>query len=142
MEGQFLSLRQAYISDMSILLGLEPFKKLAVVGGGGLKAFQSSALVQTLDLGLEAWTKLNNSSPAKLVCWCKFCKWLVLNVVLIFDLAKIKQFCGQYVSFRMEISMNYVPQASHFSKIQISYMEYRIIGHPQATHTRNNTHMD
>ena len=38
MEGQLLSLRQAYISDMSILLGLEPFQKLAVVvvvGGGG-----------------------------------------------------------------------------------------------------------
>ena len=62
MEGQFLSLRQAYISDMSILLGLEPFQKLAVVGGGGgLKAFQSSALVQTLDLGLDAWTKLNKN---------------------------------------------------------------------------------
>ena len=64
MEGQFLSLRQAYISDMSILLGLEPFQKLAVGGGwvvvgGGQKAFQSSALVQTLDLGFEAWTKLN-----------------------------------------------------------------------------------
>ena len=60
MEGQLLSLRQAYISDMSILLGLEPFQKLAVVGGG-LKAFQSSALVQTLDLGLDAWTKLNKN---------------------------------------------------------------------------------
>ena len=65
MEGQLLSLRQAYISDMSILLGLEPIQKLAVVGGwvvGGQKAFQSSALVQTLDFGLEAWTKLNNTS--------------------------------------------------------------------------------
>ena len=28
--------------------------------GGGQKAFKSSALVQTLDLGLEAWTKRNN----------------------------------------------------------------------------------
>ena len=50
---------------MSILLGLEPFQKLAVggwwvVGGGGQKTFESSALVQTLDLRLEAWTKLNN----------------------------------------------------------------------------------
>ena len=47
---------------MSLLLGLEPFKKFAVVevgGGGGQKAFSSSALVQTLDLDLElgpSWT--------------------------------------------------------------------------------------
>ena len=27
---------------------------------GGQKVFKSSALVQTLDVGLEAWTKLNN----------------------------------------------------------------------------------
>ena len=30
-----------------------------VGGGGGQKAFLNSALVQILDLGLEAWTKLN-----------------------------------------------------------------------------------
>ena len=74
MEVQFLSLRQAYISDMSILLGLEPFQKLGVVvvGGGGKKAFQGSALVQTLDLELEAWTKLNkNNSRSKMNFWSK-----------------------------------------------------------------------
>ena len=38
---------------MSVLLGLELSQKFAVGGGGGQKAFQSSALVQTLDLGLQ-----------------------------------------------------------------------------------------
>ena len=40
---KFLSLRQVYISNLSLLLALEPFKKLAVGGGGwvvgGQKAF-------------------------------------------------------------------------------------------------------
>ena len=46
---------------MGLLLGLEPFQKFAVVVVvGGQKAFWSTALVQTLDLGLEASTKLNN----------------------------------------------------------------------------------
>ena len=30
--------------------------------GGGRKAFQSSAMVKSLDLGLEAWTKLNKNN--------------------------------------------------------------------------------
>ena len=30
-------------------------------GRGGKKTFKSFALFQTLDLGLEAWTKLNNN---------------------------------------------------------------------------------
>ena len=48
---------------MGLLLGLEPFQKFAVVVVvGGQKAFWSTALVQTLDLGLEAWTKLNKSA--------------------------------------------------------------------------------
>ena len=38
---------------MSVLLGLEPIQKFAVVvGGGGQKALLGSPLVQTLDLGL------------------------------------------------------------------------------------------
>ena len=45
---------------MSLLLGPEPFQKFGVGGGGewwwvggGQKAFESSALVQTLDLDLK-----------------------------------------------------------------------------------------
>ena len=34
MRGIFLTLRYAYISNMSLLLGLEPFQKFAVGGGG------------------------------------------------------------------------------------------------------------
>ena len=35
-EGQFLSLKEAYISNLSVLMGLEPSEKfVAVVGGGG-----------------------------------------------------------------------------------------------------------
>ena len=30
--------------------------------GGGQKAFQSSAMVKSLDLGLEAWTMLNKNN--------------------------------------------------------------------------------
>ena len=41
--------------SLSSIKGLLP-----CCGGGGQKAFYSFALVQTLDLGLEAWTKLNN----------------------------------------------------------------------------------
>ena len=57
---------------MSVLLGLEPFQKFGLVGGrvgcgGGQKAFQSSALVQTLDLRLEAWTKLNNKKCVNVI---------------------------------------------------------------------------
>ena len=58
---------------MRLLLGLEPFQKLGVGGGeatayvvkshslcgGGQKAFQSSALVRTLDFELNSLTKLN-----------------------------------------------------------------------------------
>ena len=38
MGGQFLSLREAYISNMSLLIGPEPLQKFGV-GGGGQKAF-------------------------------------------------------------------------------------------------------
>ena len=34
MGGQFFNLRYTYISNMSVLLGLEPFKKFGVGGGG------------------------------------------------------------------------------------------------------------
>ena len=33
--SQFLSLREAYIPNLSLLRSLEPFKKFVVVGGGG-----------------------------------------------------------------------------------------------------------
>ena len=35
--GQFLTLREAYISNLSLLLSPEPFKKFVVVGGGWSK---------------------------------------------------------------------------------------------------------
>ena len=44
---------------MSLLLGPETFQKFAVDGGSDQKAFQSSALVKTLDLDLKLgpnWT--------------------------------------------------------------------------------------
>ena len=56
---------------MSLLRSLEPFKKFGVVEPdiiiwsqrlyGGQKALKSSTLVQTLELGFEALTKLNNN---------------------------------------------------------------------------------
>ena len=45
--------RYVYISNIMILVHLEPFKKFGVGGGGGQKAFESSALVQTLDLDFK-----------------------------------------------------------------------------------------
>ena len=33
--GEFLSLGEAYITNLSLLLCLEPFKKFVVGGGGG-----------------------------------------------------------------------------------------------------------
>ena len=52
---------------MSVLLGLEPSQNFAVGGWwvDGQNAFYIFALVQTLDLGLEAWTKLNNIAYSK-----------------------------------------------------------------------------
>ena len=41
-----------YLLNWSLLLGLEVL--------GGQKAFKSSALVKTLDLGLKAWSNLIN----------------------------------------------------------------------------------
>ena len=62
MGGQFLRVRKAYISNMSFLIRLEPSQKFTVVlGDGGQQAFQSSALVQPLDLGLDAWTRQNKN---------------------------------------------------------------------------------
>ena len=50
---------------MSLLLGLEPFQKFGVGGGGGgQKAFQSSTFGSNLGLRLEAGTKLNITSRA------------------------------------------------------------------------------
>ena len=34
-KGQFFSLIEAYISNLSLLLSLEPSEKFVVVGGGG-----------------------------------------------------------------------------------------------------------
>ena len=34
-RGQFLSLREAYLSNLSLLPSLEPLEKFVVVGGGG-----------------------------------------------------------------------------------------------------------
>ena len=48
MGGQLPILRKAYITNMSLLVGIEPFQKFAVVGGE--KAFWGSTLVQTVDL--------------------------------------------------------------------------------------------
>ena len=51
---------------MSLLLGLEPFQKFAVVGGGGggwwwwSKGILEFRFGPNLGLRLEAWTKLNN----------------------------------------------------------------------------------
>ena len=50
---------------MSLLLGLEPLQKFAVVGGGGggwwwSKGFLEFRFGPNLGLRLEAWTKLNN----------------------------------------------------------------------------------
>ena len=40
MGGQFFNLRYTYISNVSVLLGLEPLQKFGVGGGGGgQKAF-------------------------------------------------------------------------------------------------------
>ena len=57
--GSFLNLRKAYISNMSLLLGLEPFQKYGVVDPeiiirnqrlyNGQKVIKSSALVETFD---------------------------------------------------------------------------------------------
>ena len=60
--------RKGCIPNLGLLQCLEHFQKVDVgvgvlVGGsgsGGQKAVLSSALVQTLDLRLEAWTKLHN----------------------------------------------------------------------------------
>ena len=59
----------AYISNMSLLLGLEPFQKLCVGYCGNMvryteaiwwsKGFLESTLVQALDLEFETWTKPN-----------------------------------------------------------------------------------
>ena len=43
MGGQLPILRKAYITNMSLLVGIEPFQKFAVVGGE--KAFWGSTLV-------------------------------------------------------------------------------------------------
>ena len=56
------------MSNMILLLGLDPFQKLGV-GGGWVgddcqKAFLSSTLVQALDLGLQPWTKVKNNQPS------------------------------------------------------------------------------
>ena len=61
--SQFLILRWAYISNMSLLIGLEPFHKFAVGGGGGggwSKGILEFHFGPNLGLRLEAGTKLNN----------------------------------------------------------------------------------
>ena len=58
--GQLLILRLAYISNMSLLLGLEPFQKFGVGGWWWSKGILEFRFGPNFGLRLEAWTKLNN----------------------------------------------------------------------------------
>ena len=60
---QFFFHRKAYISNMSLLLGLNPFKKFSVGGWWVVvKKHLEFRFCPYLGLRLEAWTKLNNFS--------------------------------------------------------------------------------
>ena len=55
----------SYISNMSLLLGIEPFQKFGVGGGGGWsKGILEFRRGPNLGLRLEAGTKLNNISSS------------------------------------------------------------------------------
>ena len=59
MIGEFCILRYAYISNISILQGLEPFQKFALGGGWWSKGILEFHFGPNLGLRLEAGTKLN-----------------------------------------------------------------------------------
>ena len=52
--SQFLILRLAYISNMSLLIGPEPFQKFGVGGGGWSKGILEFRFGRKLGLRLEA----------------------------------------------------------------------------------------
>ena len=60
-EGDVRSIPNTYISNMSLLLGIEPFQKFAM-GGWWSKGNLEFRFCPNLGLRLEAWTKLNKMS--------------------------------------------------------------------------------
>ena len=82
---------------MSLLLGPEPFQKFGVGGGwwvgGGQKAFQSSALVQTLDLDLKLGTFKGVSGKCQ-VCF-KSGSRVILDVSEAFSFKRVPRRCQE-----------------------------------------------